>query len=118
MLPDPAAHTLVAIVASNSKVAHSATIWMRTPRHADLEADAAQAQALAQIAAAAASEKMMVPSFERRRPARPRDRLRWGGRLGDSLASVRHRQSTHCERLVRYGELGLAFDRFDVDDLR
>ena len=37
---------------------------------ADLEADAAQAQVLAQIAAVAASEKMVVPSFERRRPAR------------------------------------------------
>ena len=49
---------------------------------ADLEADAAQADTAAQIAAAAASEKMMVPSFERRRPARrplpehlPRERI-------------------------------------------
>ena len=49
---------------------------------ADLEADAAQAQVLAQIAAVAASEKMVVPSFERRRPARrplpehlPRERI-------------------------------------------
>jgi len=55
VLPDPAAHSLLAIVASNPKVAHSATIWMRTARLADLEADAAQAQALAQIAAATAS---------------------------------------------------------------
>jgi transposase len=39
---------------------------------ADLEADAAQADTAAQIAAATASEKMMVPSFERRRPARRR----------------------------------------------
>ncbi len=37
---------------------------------ADLEADAAQADMAGQMAAAAASEKMMVPSFERRRPAR------------------------------------------------
>ncbi len=49
---------------------------------ADLEADAAQADTAAQMAAAAASEKMMVPSFERRRPARrplpehlPRERI-------------------------------------------
>ena len=49
---------------------------------ADLEADAAQAEAAAQMAAAAASEKMTVPSFERRRPARrplpehlPRERI-------------------------------------------
>jgi len=49
---------------------------------ADLEADAAQADTAAQIAAAAASEKMTVPSFERRRPARrplqehlPRERI-------------------------------------------
>src|SRR5271156_3015581 len=49
---------------------------------ADLEADAAQAEATAQIAAPAASEKMMVPSFERRKPARrplpehlPRERI-------------------------------------------
>ena len=49
---------------------------------ADLEADAAQADTTGQMAAAAASEKMMVPSFERRRPARrplpehlPRERI-------------------------------------------
>ena len=49
---------------------------------ADLEADAAQADTAAQIAAAAAGEKMTVPSFERRRPARrplpehlPRERI-------------------------------------------
>src|ERR1700733_4970921 len=49
---------------------------------ADLEADAAQADTAAQMAAATASEKMMVPSFERRRPARrplpeqlPRERI-------------------------------------------
>ena len=49
---------------------------------ADLEADAAQADTTAQIAAAAASEKTTVPSFERRRPARrplpehlPRERI-------------------------------------------
>ena len=49
---------------------------------ADLEADAAQADTAAQMAAAAASEKMTVPSFERRRPARrplpehlPRERI-------------------------------------------
>jgi transposase len=49
---------------------------------ADLEADAAQADTAAQIAAAAASEKMTVSSFERRRPARrplpehlPRERI-------------------------------------------
>jgi transposase len=49
---------------------------------ADLEADAAQADTAAQMVAAAASEKMIVPSFERRRPARrplpehlPRERI-------------------------------------------
>ena len=49
---------------------------------ADLEADAAQADTAGQMATAAASEKMMVPSFERRRPARcplpehlPRERI-------------------------------------------
>ena len=49
---------------------------------ADLEADAAQADTAAQMAAATASEKMMVSSFERRRPARrplpeqlPRERI-------------------------------------------
>ena len=49
---------------------------------ADLEADAAQADTAGQMAAAAASEKMTVPSFERRRPARrplpehlPRERI-------------------------------------------
>src|SRR5208283_3713733 len=49
---------------------------------ADLEADAAQSDTAGQMAAAAASEKMMVPSFERRRPARrplpehlPRERI-------------------------------------------
>jgi transposase len=49
---------------------------------ADLEADAAQADTAGQMAAAAASEKMMVPSLERRRPARrplpehlPRERI-------------------------------------------
>ena len=49
---------------------------------ADLEADAAQAEAVAQMAIGAASEKMMVRSFERRRPARrplpehlPRERI-------------------------------------------
>jgi transposase len=49
---------------------------------ADLEADTAQADTAAQIAAAAAGEKMTVPSFERRRPARrplpehlPRERI-------------------------------------------
>jgi transposase len=48
---------------------------------ADLEADAAQAEAAAQIVAAT-SEKITVPSFERRRPARrplpehlPRERI-------------------------------------------
>jgi len=48
----------------------------------DLEADAAQADTAAQMAAAAASEKMMVPSFERHWPARrplpehlPRERI-------------------------------------------
>ena len=49
---------------------------------ADLEADAAQADTAAQMAVAVASEKMMVPSFERRWPARrplpehlPRERI-------------------------------------------
>jgi transposase len=49
---------------------------------ADLEADAAQAEAAAQMAAAATSEKIVVPSFERCRPARrplpehlPRERI-------------------------------------------
>ena len=49
---------------------------------ADLEADAAQAQAARQIAAAATAETMTVASFERRRPARrplpehlPRERI-------------------------------------------
>lgn len=49
---------------------------------ADLEADAAQAQATAQMAAAATREKITVASFERRRPARrplpehlPRERI-------------------------------------------
>ncbi len=49
---------------------------------ADLEADVAQADTAGQMAAAAASEKMVVPSFERRRPARrplpehlPRERI-------------------------------------------
>src|SRR5689334_25241200 len=39
---------------------------------ADMEADASQAEAAAQLAAeAAATEKIRVPPFERRRPARP-----------------------------------------------
>jgi transposase len=49
---------------------------------ADLEADAAQAEAAAQMAVPAAGEKIVVPSFERRRPARrdlpehlPRERI-------------------------------------------
>ena len=49
---------------------------------ADLEANAAQAEAVAQMATGAASEKMMVRSFERRWPARrplpehlPRERI-------------------------------------------
>jgi transposase len=49
---------------------------------ADLEEDAAQAEVAAQMAAAAASEKITVPSFERRKPARrplpehlPRERI-------------------------------------------
>jgi transposase len=49
---------------------------------ADLEEDASQAKAVAQMAAAAASEKVTVQSFERRRPARrplpeqlPRERI-------------------------------------------
>ena len=49
---------------------------------ADLEADAAQAEAAAQMAAPAAAEKIVVPSFERCRPARrplpehlPRERI-------------------------------------------
>jgi transposase len=49
---------------------------------ADLEADAAQADMAAQMAVAVASEKMMVPSFKRRWPARrplpehlPRERI-------------------------------------------
>src|SRR5208282_1085192 len=55
---------------------------------ADLEADAAQADTAGQMASAAASEKMMVPSFERRRPARrplpehlPRERIVYAPRL-------------------------------------
>jgi transposase len=49
---------------------------------ADLEEDAAQAEAAARMAAAAASDKIKVPSFERRKPARrplpeqlPRERV-------------------------------------------
>src|ERR671931_614029 len=49
---------------------------------ADLEEDAAQAEVAARMAAAATSEKIVVPSFERRRPARrplpehlPRERI-------------------------------------------
>jgi transposase len=49
---------------------------------ADLEADAAQAEAATQMAAAATGDKITVPSFERRRPARrplpehlPRERI-------------------------------------------
>jgi transposase len=49
---------------------------------ADLEEDAAQADAAARLAAAAASDKITVPSFERRKPARrplpeqlPRERI-------------------------------------------
>jgi transposase len=49
---------------------------------ADLEEDASQAEAAARMAAAATSEKITVPSFERRRPARrplpehlPRERI-------------------------------------------
>jgi transposase len=49
---------------------------------ADLEEDAAQADAVAGMAAATASDKMTVPSFERRKPARrplpehlPRERI-------------------------------------------
>lgn len=49
---------------------------------ADLEEDAAQAEAAARLAAAAASETVTVPSFERRKPARrplpehlPRERI-------------------------------------------
>jgi transposase len=49
---------------------------------ADLEADAAQAEAAAQIAAAGVSETVTVPSFDRRKPARrplpehlPRERI-------------------------------------------
>jgi transposase len=49
---------------------------------ADLEEDAAQAEAAARMAAAAARDKITVPSFERRRPARrplpehlPRERI-------------------------------------------
>ena len=53
---------------------------------ADLEADAAQADTAAQMAVVVASEKIMVPSFERRRPARrplpehlPRERIVYPG---------------------------------------
>jgi transposase len=49
---------------------------------ADLEEDAAQAEAAASMAAAAASENITMPSFERRKPARrplpeqlPRERV-------------------------------------------
>src|SRR5439155_19246727 len=49
---------------------------------ADLEEDASQAEAAARMAAAAASDKIKVPSFERRKPARrplpeqlPRERV-------------------------------------------
>ena len=61
---------------------HGALLDQLELQLADLEADAAQADTTAQIAAAAASEKMTVPSFERRRPARrplpehlPRERI-------------------------------------------
>ena len=55
---------------------------------ADLEEDAAQAEAAARMAAAAAGEKITVPSFERRKPARrplpehlPRERIVYPGPL-------------------------------------
>src|SRR5262245_27708990 len=55
---------------------------------ADLEEDAAQAEAVARMAAVAASEKITVPSFERRKPARrplpehlPRERIVYPGPL-------------------------------------
>ena len=70
---------------------------------ADLEADAAQADTAAQIAAAAASEKMTVPSFERRRPARrplpehlTRERI-WS----IHLRRPAHAAAGHCVRLAR-----------------
>ena len=55
---------------------------------ADLEEDAAQAEAAARMVAAAAGEKITVPSFERRKPARrplpehlPRERIVYPGPL-------------------------------------
>ena len=55
---------------------------------ADLEEDTAQAEAAARMAAAAAGEKITVPSFERRKPARrplpehlPRERIVYPGPL-------------------------------------
>ena len=70
---------------------------------ADLEADAAQADAAAQMVAAAASEKMMVPSFERRRPARrplpehlPRERIVYPAPSACRVAAGRH-----CARSAR-----------------
>jgi transposase len=55
---------------------------------ADLEEDAAQAEAAARMAAAATGEKITVPSFERRKPARrplpehlPRERIVYPGPL-------------------------------------
>ena len=55
---------------------------------ADLEEDAAQAEAAARMAAAVAGEKITVPSFERRKPARrplpghlPRERIVYPGPL-------------------------------------
>jgi transposase len=61
---------------------HGALLDQLELQLADLEADAAQAEAAAQMAAAATSEKITVASFERRRPARrplpehlPRERI-------------------------------------------
>ena len=64
---------------------------------ADLEADAAQAEAVAQMATGAASEMMMVRSFERRRPARrplpehlPRERIVYPAPSACPCWAVRH----------------------------
>ncbi len=61
---------------------HGALLDQLELQLADLEADAAQAEAAAQMAAAATSEKITVASVERRRPARrplpehlPRERI-------------------------------------------
>jgi transposase len=70
---------------------------------ADLEEDAAQAEAAARMAAAATSEKIAVPSFERRPPARrplpehlPRERI-----VYPAPSAARAVGAGRCARSVR-----------------